>query len=357
MCPFCKRKLAYKIVSCPNNIRLSCLHCEKCRKFYYSEKHYKMLTELASDNNEKLNKNVFEYKAVEPKKKKVSSLISSSKTSKKSKKKPKSINKSGTLKSVSDKPKIKIDENIVKDCTFYKNKKCQYFDDSCNPYSVRCRNLDILLQKSPLKLHDKSANITPKGQSETTSKSQPHHVRAIILSYNRKCIYAEHDFIDVTALLKVLLPTGDIIDVTVPAAYCKECDQYIITKADFKNAKQKGVILCQVEDKTSEYLAKHKKSYSGTESRIHSLGYNVIKQYGYTYGQRKIILANIIENYNISKHEILSMLDMNISRKMGLPNYEDAVYKWKQDRDFIVNYHTGDIPQVIVDKVIVGKRE
>lgn len=113
----------------------------------------------------------------------------------------------------------------------------------------------------------------------------------------------------------------------------------------------------EVEDKTSEYLAKHKKSYLGTESRIHSLGYNVIKQYGYTYGQRKIILANIIENYNISKHEILSMLHMNISRKIGLPNYKDAVYKWKQDRDFIANYHTGDIPQVIVDKVIVGKRE
>lgn len=105
-------------------------------------------------------------------------------------------------------------------------------------------------------------------------------------------------------------------------------------------------------------MSKHGGSYTTTESRVHSLGYNVIKQrYNYTFEQRKIILANIIENYGITQHEILSMLDVNIARKINVPKYEDAVKKWQQDREFIINYKTNDIPEVIVDEIIVGKRK
>lgn len=75
--------------------------------------------------------------------------------------------------------------------------------------------------------------------------------------------------------------------------------------------------MCQVIDKTPEYLSKNKSSYSATESRVHSLGYNVIKQgYNYSFEQRKIILANIIENYGISQHEILSMIDAILQEKL-----------------------------------------
>lgn len=63
-----------------------------------------------------------------------------------------------------------------------------------------------------------------------------------------------------------------------------------------------------------------------------------------------------MENYNISKHEILSMLDTNIARKIKLPNYADAVSKWKEDREFVENYKRGDIPEVLIDKVTIGKR-
>lgn len=105
-------------------------------------------------------------------------------------------------------------------------------------------------------------------------------------------------------------------------------------------------------------MSKHEGSYTSTESRVHSLGYNVIKQrYNYTFEQRKIILANIIENYGITQHEILSMLDTNIARKINLPSYVDAVQKWQQDREFVTNYKTGDIPEVIVDEIVVGKRK
>lgn len=64
-----------------------------------------------------------------------------------------------------------------------------------------------------------------------------------------------------------------------------------------------------------------------------------------------------MENYNISKHEILSMLDVNIARKENLPNYSEAVSKWKEDREFVENYKHGDIPEVLIDKITIGKRQ
>ncbi|MCM1212246.1 MAG: hypothetical protein NC318_11640 [Blautia sp.] len=195
--------------------------------------------------------------------------------------------------------------------------------------------------------------------AETQLFENPQYVKAIVLSHNRKCVFEEHRLTSVTAIIRVLTTNNNkVIDIKVPAAYCKECNQYIILKTDFKSIKQKGTLLCHVIDETPEYIAKHKNSsYSGTESKVHWLGYNVIKQHGYTFAQRKIILANIIENYGITQHEILSMLDANIARKVNLPNYEEAVEKWKQDREFVSNYKTGDVPEVVVDEVVIGKRK
>lgn len=51
------------------------------------------------------------------------------------------------------------------------------------------------------------------------------------------------------------------------------------------------------------------------------------------------------------------MLDTNIARKINSPSYVDAVEKWQQDREFVTNYKTGDIPEVVVNEVIVGKRK
>lgn len=178
------------------------------------------------------------------------------------------------------------------------------------------------------------------------------------MSHNRKCVFEEHTLSNVKAIIRILSQNNKVIDFTIPAVHCKECNQYIILKSDFKSIKQRGTLLCRVIDETPEYIAKHKNSsYSGTESKVHRLGYNVIKQgYNYTFTQRKIILANIIENYGITQHEILSMLDTNIARKINMPNYADAVEKWKQDREFVANYEFGSVPEVLIDEVVIGKR-
>lgn len=282
-------------------------------------------------------------------------------TKMKSKSKPKHQNQ--TIKEIPyervEKPKTIIDINAVKYCSYFKNKICTYFDDSCNPYSIKCKNPNILFPKKS-SIASKTDDITQpkKKQISKLTTIEIQRIKTVVLSHNRKCIYEEHSLIDIEAIIKVLTPNNKIIDVKVSAVHCKECNQYIILKSDFKSIKQKGTLLCCVIDKTPEYIAKHKNSsHSGTESKVHRLGYNVIKQgYNYTFSQRKIILANIIENYGITQHEILSMLDINIARKINLPNYADAVEKWQQDREFVVNYKLGDCPEVIIEEVVIGRR-
>ena len=285
-------------------------------------------------------------------------------TNVKNKSKPKHQNQ--TIKEIPyekvEKTKTIIDINVVKKCFYFKNKICTYFNDLCNPHSIRCKNPDMLLRK------DKNASQNTNVQSLQSNKNSkaeahlsetPQYVKAIVLSHNRKCVYEEHTLESIKAIIRVLTPNNKVIDIKIPSAHCKECNQYLILKSDFKTIKQKGILLCRVIDETPEYIAKHKNSsYSGTESKVHRLGYNVIKQgYNYTFAQRKIILANIIENYGITQHEILSMLDMNISRKINMPNYAEAVEKWKEDREFVSNYEFGSVPEVLIGKVLIGKRK
>ena len=332
--------------------------------------------------SQKINKSIFEevdfvtyrcifkgfynsYILFDKKWNKISKTVNSNKyknTKMKSKSKPKHQNQ--TIKEIPYEQvaisKIKVNFNVVKNCRYFKSKICTYFNDICNPYSVRCKNPSILFPKNN-SIIPKTDNTTQPAKKQTSKVTftKTQHVKTVVLSYNKKCVYEEHNLTDVDAIIKVLTPNNKVIDVKVSAVYCKECNQYIILKTDYRSIKQKGTLLCRVIDETPEYIAKHKNSsYSGTESRVHSLGYNVIKQgYNYTFEQRKIILANIIENYGITQHEILSMLDTNIARKINLPNYVDAVQKWQQDREFVANYKLGDCPEVIIDEVIIGIRK
>lgn len=252
-----------------------------------------------------------------------------------------------------------IDISVVKDCLYFKNKICTYFNDLCNPYSIKCKNPNILLGKDKHTISKTNRQLHKNSKVETQLSEKPQYVKAVVLSHNRKCVFEEHTLSNVKAIIRILSQNNKVIDFTIPAVHCKECNQYIILKSDFKSIKQRGTLLCRVIDETPEYIAKHKNSsYSGTESKVHRLGYNVIKQgYNYTFTQRKIILVNIIENYGITQHEIMSMLDTNIARKINMPNYAEAVEKWKQDREFVANYEFGSVPEVLINEVVISKRK
>ena len=99
-----------------------------------------------------------------------------------------------------------------------------------------------------------------------------------------------------------------------------------------------------------------KKNGYVNESRIHQLGYNVRKGNGITKEQRQVLIANMLENTNISKHEIESGITRPMLQHQKQPNYSDAVKAWKEDLDFLKGYKLGDIPEVIADRIEIGRR-
>lgn len=69
------------------------------------------------------------------------------------------------------------------------------------------------------------------------------------------------------------------------------------------------------------------------------------------------ILANIVENTDISKYAIASNIRRCIAQHKNQKNYSQSVKCWTDDLEFIQKYKYGDLPEVLIGKIIVGKRE
>ena len=367
-CPFCGCRLKHRFVRCPENKDLPCLVCEDCKVYFYKESHYNVLAQLAKSNNRKLNHDVYKYKIIDP-------IDNQKKLSKKSKNKSKIKKSNSKSNTVVNEKKKKKKKNIVRreaeipidvndaskpiqfvgvDCIYEKKGYCQYMDDKCNPYSVKCHHR-FDKKKSAITNKDNATKNSEKEIKHAEKRKRVDNVTVIVLTDNRKCIHGNHPVKDLYANIKLVDKRGNIKDVKILSAYCEACDAYFVLKRDFKRIKQEGVLLCQIEDKSASHLSKYEKyevSYN-SESRIHMLGYNVSQIRGYTDKQRKVILANIIENTNISKHEILSIIDVNIARHKTQENYSIAVKKWECDRKFVSEYRMGDIQEVVIDKAVI----
>lgn len=361
-CPFCKSELINSTVNCPNNKVYPCQECQKCHSYFYTKNNYMKLKDLARKNNQKLNSNVFYFSEsiFKPKSQEVikQNSINKLNNTKIKKKKTKNTIKQVTPKNI-NKIKYITDINIEysknnpkttdpKSCKFHKNDFCNYMDDKCNPYSFRC-SYKIKNQKS---INNKTSDF----QNELIRSNFV--VRAIVLSNNRKCIFNNHKMQDIIAKINVATHSGKIKIISLPSVYCDICSTYYVLKEDYKKAKHQGFLLCSVDDRTTNF-SKHYKNGTNlaSESQIHKMGYNVRKNNGYTDIQRKIILANIIENTNITKHEILSIIDAGIARHGGQETYQNAVQCWIDDREFVSNYKTGDIPEVLIENIILKYNE
>ncbi|MBO5372378.1 MAG: hypothetical protein J6A75_06635 [Lachnospiraceae bacterium] len=185
-----------------------------------------------------------------------------------------------------------------------------------------------------------------QSKKPTVKKSQNINkvgITVIVLSDNRKCTNNNHTITDLNATLRIAQPDGKVFNHIIPAAYCEICDIYFVLKSDFKTAKEHGTILCPVIDMTEQTINKKGiTTLSTSESRIHQLGYNVKRGNGYTKKQRQLILANILENTNISRHEIESCILRPMMQHKNQVNYSDAVLHgnkiWSLSR--IINLET-----------------
>lgn len=173
----------------------------------------------------------------------------------------------------------------------------------------------------------------------------------IVLSNTLNC-NLNHDVYDITVTLPVLDENGDINNITVLASYCKDCDRYIITKDIFNNID--GVLMCEVIDKT--YTINNSDDDTEIdqhESLLYRYGYNVKTSVNLSTKQRHIILASLVESGIMTRNQISDHLTMLINRGEKIDSWKDATDKWKQDRYYVQDYKTYNLPSVIADRILL----
>lgn len=341
-CPFCKSILMYTDIRCPDNKAIRCSVCHHCDSYFLTRFEYNKLQSFLKNTGKRLKSNIY---------------ISTTSAGKPSKTKTYSYRtKNNTTKVKPSKSKLKKSitydlENCIikrKSCEFYENDFCSVLEEECNLNSPKCPQ-NISIMDNTIKKESKS--------SSGKNNEQKVGITAIVLSDNRKCLNNNHIIKDMKATIRIVNSNGQIVNYSIPCAYCSICDLYFVFKIDYNKAKAQGVILCPVIDRTQKYLQKQaKKSNQFKESRIHQLGYNVKKGSNYTLEQRQIILANIIENTDISKHEIISCISRPMKQHQNQIAYAEAVACWEKDLEFVNQYKKGNLPEVIINRVIIGGR-
>jgi hypothetical protein len=156
------------------------------------------------------------------------------------------------------------------------------------------------------------------------------------------CIYGKHHVENITAVVNVIRPDNSVMPYKIAAAYCPQCKVYYIMESSYQMLKLKGIIACRVTDEKS--YRDQKSSCNGMnlakESILMEYGYNVSRENGLSSRQRQMILEMLVDNHIISAANIVGYLDFFIKQRsaMRTNKYDEAIEKWKADRDYISHY-------------------
>ena len=175
----------------------------------------------------------------------------------------------------------------------------------------------------------------------------------IVLSNTLKCSYSNHVTNDIIADIPVLYENGEVATLSIPASYCKDCKRYTILKDDFKRIN--GNIMCKVIDETTfaNSINDDEIDIEVKKSLLFQYGYNVQSKANLSSKQRHIILASVIEAELLNRRQITDHLTTLIERGNKIPKWKDATDKWKEDKNYVQQYKTENLPHVIFDRIIL----
>ena len=184
------------------------------------------------------------------------------------------------------------------------------------------------------------------------------HDTIVIFNINR-CSAHNHAIEDLVCDLPVILPNGQVEYQSIPIIHCKTCKKYVMLKATYD--KLNGIPVCIIVNETYERRTFGEDDFYYGEkggSKLYKYGYNVNCTDKLTEEQRHTILLMQLLSGNITKGEIYSILDTNISsgikRKNSKKDWSKAVDKWKADKEFIENVEIDKESQKIgIEKLIL----
>lgn len=178
----------------------------------------------------------------------------------------------------------------------------------------------------------------------------------IVLSNTLKCS-SNHDTKDIIAKLPVLNEYGQISYISVNASYCPNCNRYTILKEDFNAIA--GIVTCKVIDETASYDGSSESDIeiNTKQSILAQYGYNVQTKKDLSEQQRHIILSSIIEAQIMTRREVIDHISTLIERGSKIPNWKFATQKWKEDRQFVSDYQSDCLPEVVFNNIILKYRK
>lgn len=178
----------------------------------------------------------------------------------------------------------------------------------------------------------------------------------IVLTTVTSCSSKGHNITDINAKIPVIKPNGNIEYTCRNVAYCRDCNKYIMLKSDFYDISDR--IACEVIDQTTTSAPSNDDEIeiSQKQSVLYKYGYNVKAKDNLSDKQRHTILALVVESGLMSRAQIASHLVTLIERGSKIPKWKDATSKWKQDRKYVCDYKTENLPKVITEKLILKYR-
>ena len=159
----------------------------------------------------------------------------------------------------------------------------------------------------------------------------------------------KNEIIEVVAEIPIVLPSGEIIYVRVPAFYSEYTQKYYLYKETIGSLHEKGAVLCEIFNDSAFNGSDNSKIEHiwNDESTMHRFGYNVRSKPGLTEKQRRIILDNLINAKIMTKRQVLdhisNMINLNRTRK----DFLNARSKWKSDFQYVSGLNVDYMNQTI----------
>ncbi len=158
-----------------------------------------------------------------------------------------------------------------------------------------------------------------------------------------KCMANDHEVTNIDAAVGIITNRGDTALQKVCAGYCQQCNKFFIMNSTFEELRKYGIPMCRIIDAQNDSSPYEINGIQlAQESILKQYGYNVSKTENLSELTRQKILALLMDNGVLSRSDIISYLDFFISQRRYQSQYEAAISKWEDDRDFIAHYRIGE---------------
>ena len=138
--------------------------------------------------------------------------------------------------------------------------------------------------------------------------------------------------------------------VRLPVDYCQKCKKYFVSaKAYAARREAHGPLLGRYKFPRTGGVQEGRFSSLAEESGLKRYGYTVSRTDDLKMGQRRLILASLMDRRVVSKMQIERYLEFDIKNARKRTDRKRAVERWSSDLEWVRNYSIDQKRRFLVD--------